>query len=261
MVTSGSLPSYPDLAGKVAVVTGGSGGIGAATCRLLTANGARVAVNGRDPGRIRAVVEAIRTGGGEAVGVEGDCTDPAAVQRLRQVVEERLGPAELLAAFVGAGRARPGPVGDIPEDDWRATVDGSLTATFLTLKSFLPGMVQRGRGAIVTMASSAARLAGLGAPAPYMAAKAGVVALTRQVASEAGPSGVRANCVAPHTILTEQIRQAAPQEWRDQMAAAIPLRRLGTPEDVALAALFLLSDSAGWLTGVTLDVAGGYVMS
>ena len=261
METSGKLPSYPDLAGKVALVTGGSGGIGAATCRLLAANGARVAVNGRDPTRIQAVVDAIGGEGGQAIGVAGDCTDPDAVQRIRQVVEQQLGPAEVLAAVVGGGRARPGPVAEVPEDDWQSTLDGSLTATFLTLKSFLPGMVQRGRGAVVTMASSAARLAGLGAPAPYMAAKAGVVMLTRQVASEVGPHGVRANCLAPHTILTEQIERVAPQEWRDQMAAAIPLRRLGTPEDVALAAVFLVSDSAAWLTGVTLDVAGGYVMS
>jgi 3-oxoacyl-[acyl-carrier protein] reductase len=261
MQASDKVPIYPDLAGKVAVVTGGSGGIGAATCRLLAANGARVAVNGRDRTRIQAVVDAIREGGGEAVGVDGDCTDPAAVRRLRQAVEQELGPAEVLAAFVGGGRARPGPVADIPEEDWQSTLDSSLTATFLTLKSFLPGMIRRGRGAIVTMASSAARLPGLGAPAPYMAAKAGVIMLTRQVASEAGPHGVRANCLAPHTILTEQIRRMAPQEWRDQMAAAVPLRRLGTPEDVALAAVFLTSDSAAWLTGVTLDVAGGYVMT
>jgi 3-oxoacyl-[acyl-carrier protein] reductase len=261
MQASDKVPVYPDLAGKVAVVTGGSGGIGAATCRLLAANGARVAVNGRARTRIQAVVDAIREGGGEAVGVDGDCTDPAAVERLRQVVERELGPAEVLAAFVGGGRARPGPVADVPQEDWQSTLDGSLTATFLTLKSFLPGMIQRGRGAIVTMASSAARLPGLGAPAPYMAAKAGVVMLTRQVASEAGPHGVRANCLAPHTILTEQIERVAPQEWRERMAAAVPLRRLGTPEDVAQAAVFLASDSAAWLTGVTLDVAGGYVMS
>jgi len=261
MQVSDTVPTYPDLDGKVAVVTGGSGGIGAATCRLLAASGARVAVNGRDPARIDAVVEAIRAGGGQAVGAAGDCTDPAAVQRMRQAVEDDLGPTEILAAFVGGGRARPGPVADIPEDDWRSTLDDSLTATFLTLKSFLPGMVRRGRGAIVTMASSAARLPGLGAPAPYMAAKAGVIMLTRQVASEAGPHGVRANCLAPHTILTDQIRRVAPEEWREKMAAAIPLRRLGTPEDVARAAVFLVSDSAAWLTGVTLDVAGGYVMT
>jgi 3-oxoacyl-[acyl-carrier protein] reductase len=261
MQVDDKVPIYPDLAGKVAVVTGGSAGIGAATCRLLAANGARVAVNGRDRTRLQAMVDAIREAGGQAIGVDGDCTDPAGVQRLHQVVEQELGPTEVLAAFVGGGRARPGPVAEVPEEDWRSTLDGSLTATFLTLKSFLPGMVERGRGAIITMASSAARLPGLGAPAPYMAAKAGVVALTRQVASEAGPHGVRANCLAPHTILTEQIKRVAPQEWREQMAAAVPLRRLGTPEDVALAAVFLASDSAAWLTGVTLDVAGGYVMS
>ena len=255
------LPVYPDLADKVAVVTGGSGGIGAATCRLLAANGAKVAVNGRDQSRIDAVVDGIRTAGGEAVGVAADCTDLGAVEHLRQQVEQAFGPAEVLAAFVGGGRARPGPVAEVPEEDCRSTVDGSLTATFLTLKSFLPGMLQRGRGAILTMASSAARLPGLGAPAPYMAAKAGVVMLTRQVASEAGPHGVRANCVAPHTILTEQVERVAPQEWRERMAAAIPLGRLGTPEDVALAAVFLASDSASWLTGVTLDVAGGFVMA
>jgi len=254
------VPIYPDLAGKVAVVTGGSGGIGAATCRLLAANGARVAVNGRDHAKIAVVVDAIGASGGEAIGVSGDCTDLAAVERLRRQVEHDLGPAEVLAAFVGGGRARPGPVADVPVEDWQSTVDGSLTATFLTLKSFLPGMIQRGRGAIVTMASSAARLPGLGAPAPYVAAKAGVVMLTRQVASEVGRHGLRVNCLAPHTILTEQIQRVASQEWREKMAAAIPLGRLGTPEDVALAAVFLASESAAWLTGVTLDVAGGYVM-
>jgi 3-oxoacyl-[acyl-carrier protein] reductase len=261
MQASDKVPIYPDLAGKVAVVTGGSGGIGAATCRLLAANGAKVAVNGRDPAKIQAVVDAIRAGGGQAIAAAGDCTDLAAVEQMRQQVEQSLGPAEVLAAFVGGGRARPGPVADVPEPDWRSTVDGSLTATFLTIKAFLPGMLQRGRGAIVTMASSAARLPGLGAPAPYVAAKAGVVMLTRQVASEAARHGVRVNCLAPHTILTEQLQQQAPEEWRQQMAAAVPLGRLGTPEDVALAVLFLASDSAAWLTGVTLDVAGGYVMT
>jgi 3-oxoacyl-[acyl-carrier protein] reductase len=94
-----------------------------------------------------------------------------------------------------------------------------------------------------------------------MAAKAGVVMLARQVASEVGRHGVRVNCLAPHTILTEQIQRVASQEWQEKMAAAIPLGRLGTPEDVALAAVFLASESAAWITGVTLDVAGGYVMT
>jgi len=120
------LPVYPDLAGKVVVVTGGSGGIGAVTCRLFAANGARVAVNGRDQARIQAVVDAIRAAGGQAVGVAADCTDLAAV-------EQQLGPAEVLAAFVGGGRARPGSVVQVPVEDWHSTVDGTLTATFLRL--------------------------------------------------------------------------------------------------------------------------------
>jgi len=225
MPASDKLPSYPDLAGKVAVVTGGSGGIGAATCRLLAANGAKVVVS-------------IHADGGAAVGVAADVTDLAAVQRLRQQAEQAFGPAEVVAAFVGGGQARPGPVAEVTEQDWQSTLDGSLTATFLALKSFLPGMVQRGRGAIVTMASSAARLPGLGAPAPYVAAKAGVIALTRQAASEVGRHGVRVNCVAPHTVLTERIAQMMPGERKQQLLAAVPLGRLGTPEDVAAAAVF-----------------------
>jgi len=261
MPASDKLPSYPDLAGKVAVVTGGSGGIGAATCRLLAANGAKVVVNGRDQAKLDRVVDSIHADGGAAVGVAADVTDLAAVQRLRQQAEQAFGPAEVVAAFVGGGQARPGPVAEVTEQDWQSTLDGSLTATFLALKSFLPGMVQRGRGAIVTMASSAARLPGLGAPAPYVAAKAGVIALTRQAASEVGRHGVRVNCVAPHTVLTERIAQMMPGERKQQLLAAVPLGRLGTPEDVAAAAVFLASESASWLTGVTLDVAGGYVMT
>jgi 3-oxoacyl-[acyl-carrier protein] reductase len=261
MPTSETPPVYPDLAGKVAVVTGGSGEIGAATCRLLAASGAKVAVNGRDQAKLDAVVDSIRAGGGTAVGVTADCTALAEIEGMRQQVEQAFGPADVVAAFVGGGQARPGPAVEVSEPDWHSTVDGSLTATFLTLKSFLPGMTQRGRGAIVTMSSSAARLPGLGAPAPYVAAKAGVVALTRQVASEVGRHGVRVNCLAPHTVLTERIAGMMPEERQQQLVAEIPLRRLGAPEDVAAAAVFLASESASWLTGITLDVAGGYVMT
>jgi 3-oxoacyl-[acyl-carrier protein] reductase len=241
------------------VVTGGSGGIGAATCRLLAANGVKVAVNGRDEARIDAVVSEIRAAGGEAVGVAVDCADLAAVEWMRQQVEQEFGPAEVVATFAGGGRARPGPVAQTTEEEWHSTVDHNLTATFLTLKSFLPGMIERRRGSIVTMASSAARLL-TGAPAPYAAAKAAVIMLTRQVANEVGRHGVRVNCLAPHTVLTERVQRFMPEELQRQLAAAIPLGRLGTPEDVGLATLFLVSASSSWLTGVTLDVAGGHVM-
>jgi 3-oxoacyl-[acyl-carrier protein] reductase len=252
------IPTYPDLAGKVAVVTGGSGGIGAATCRLLAANGASVGVNGRNEAAIEGVVAGIKDQGGRALGVAGDVTDHAAVEEMRNRIEGEFGPTDLLFAFAGGGNARPGPTAGISEDDWRSSVDGNLTATFLTIKSFLPGMIERG-GSIVTMASSAARFP-TNAPAPYAAAKAGVVMLTRQLAWEVGEHGVRVNCLAPHTILTERIRGVMPEDRHRQIAAEIPLGRLGTPEDVGLAALFLASDASSWITGITLDVAGGRTM-
>lgn len=121
-------------------------------------------------------------------------------------------------------------------------------------------MIERGGGSVVTMASSAARVP-TGAPAPYAAAKAGVVMLTRHVANEGGKHGVRVNCLAPHMVLVGRTRRVMPEERRRQMAAEIPLRRLGTPEDVALAVLFFASDNSSWITGATLDVAGGWVMN
>ena len=253
-------PIYPDLAGKVAVVTGGSGGIGAAPSRLLASNGVKVAVNGRDEAKIGVVVDAIRSTGGEALGVAADCTDLIAVERMRKQTEEELGPVGVVAAFAGGGRARPGPVAQTTEEEWHSTVDANLTATFLTLKSFLPGMIERGGGSFVTMASSAARFS-TGAPTPYAAAKAGVIMLTSQVANEVGSHGVRVNCLAPHTVLVERTRRFMSEEQQRRIAAQIPLGRLGTPEDVALATLFLASESSSWITGVTLDVAGGTVSS
>lgn len=254
-----AIPTYPDLSGKVAVVTGGSRGIGAATSRALAGSGARVAVNGRDEEAVDATVERIRSEGGEASGVAADVTDFVAVEAMRRRTEEELGPVDVLVAFAGGGIVRPGPTAGITEEEWRSVVDGNLTATFLTLKSFLPGMTERGRGSIVTMASTAARLPS-GSPTPYAAAKAGVVMLSRHVANEVGGRGVRVNCVAPSAIRTERTERFMSEEQQRQVAAVHPLGRLGEPEDVALATLFLASESSSWLTGLTLDVAGGRVM-
>jgi 3-oxoacyl-[acyl-carrier protein] reductase len=253
------VPTYPDLAGKVALVTGGSRGIGAATCRLLAANGAKVVVNGRDATAIDAVVSSIQANGGQAIGISADCTDFSAIERMRQQTEQAFGPVEVLAAFVAGGRARPGPIAQTTEEEWRSTIDGTLTATFLTVKSFLPGMIARRHGAIVMMASSAARIP-LGAPTAYAAGKAGVIMFSRYLANEVGKYNIRVNCLAPHTILTERVQRQMPEAQQREMAAQTPLGRLGTPEDVALATLFLASDSAAWVTGITLDVAGGRMM-
>lgn len=254
-----SVPTYRDLAGKVAVVTGGSRGIGAATAGLLAANGAKVVVVGRDQAALENVVSGIRSQGGQAIGAGADVTSFAAIERMRHCAEQEFGPVDVLIPFAGGGIIRPGPTEQITEEEWHSVVDGNLTATFLTLKSFLPGMIERRRGSIVTMASTAARLPS-GAPAPYAAAKAGVVMLSRHVAAEVGRHGIRVNCVAPSAIRTERTQRHMTPIQQEQVAALHPLGRLGMPEDVALATLFLVSESSSWLTGVTLDVAGSRIM-
>lgn len=255
---AGTVPIYPDLAGKVAVVTGGSRGIGAATCRLLAQNGAKVAVNGRDEAAIDAVVGGIRDNGGHGIGVSADVTDFGAMEDVRRRVEQELGPVEVLVAFAG-GQGSPTPTEQITEEQWRSVVDANLTGTFLTVKSFLPGIIERRGGSIVTMASSAGRLPS-GASAPYAAAKAGVIMFSRHVANEVGGHGVRVNCLAPAAVLTERVGRLMPEDTQREVAASFPLGRMGTPEDVALATLFLASNSSSWLTGITLDVAGGRIM-
>ena len=258
---------YPELKDAVVVVTGGSRGIGAGTARAFAAEGARVCVVGRDERALREVAE--ETGGIAAV---ADVTDLAAIEVARGRAEAELGPVDVLCAFAGGGIARPGPTAAMSEEEWRAVIDGNLTATFLTLKSFLPGMCERGGGAIVTMSSSAGRQpsnlrAGApdlgnpwGAPVAYDAAKAGVQALTRHVAAEVGARGVRVNCVAPAAIRTERNARIIPADVQEKMAEMYALGRIGEVDDVAAATLFLASGQASWLTGVTLDIAGGRLM-
>ena len=252
-------PTYPDLRGKVAVVTGGSKGIGAATCRVLVANGVKVAVAARDPVGIDPMVASLSAAGGTAIGVSVDTTDFFSIETLRRRVENELGPADVLMAFAG-GFAALTPVTDITEEEWHYVVDSNLTSTFLTCKSFLPGMMERRRGSIVTMASNAARNLDVTLTASYAAAKAGIVQFSRHTAKEVGPSGVRVNCIAPATTTTERVSAFMTADRLEQMARLSPLHRIGTPPDSAMAALFLASDAASWLTGITIDVAGGRVM-
>jgi 3-oxoacyl-[acyl-carrier protein] reductase len=240
------------VTGRVALVTGGSGALGSELCRTLSRRGATVAVTGRDEARIAAVVESLP---GAGAGFRADCAAAGDVARLRAEVEASLGPVDLLACFAGEDVAER-PLVETTDAEWEQALAASLTSTFVVLREFLPGMYERRRGAVVLMSSTAARRQ-TPASAGYTAAKGGILALTRKAAAEAGPHGVRVTCLAPSLIATEG--RDVPYD-DETIAAGWPLGRLGTPRDVADAAAFLLSDEAGWLTGVTLDVAGGRVM-
>ena len=250
---------YPDLRGRVALVTGGSKGIGAETCRALAANGAHVAVNGRDEAAIDAVVAECRELGAEAIGAAADVRSRAGLNELRRTVESDLGAVELLAPFAGGFSAFT-PVTEITDEEWDDVLEWNLTSTFRAVQVFLPAMLEARRGAIVTMASNGARLLDKPLTASYVATKAKIVQFTRHVAREIGPQGVRINCVAPATTTSERIERIMDDESQARTAALSPLGRLGVPADTAQATLFLLSGAASWLTGVTLDVAGGRVM-
>jgi 3-oxoacyl-[acyl-carrier protein] reductase len=250
---------YSDLSGRVAVITGGTKGIGLATAQLLAHNGARVVINGRDEQHTADAAAALRDEGGDALGVAADVSTRDGLHRLRDLTVEQYGEVHALVAFAGGFTART-PFAEISPEEWDTVILQNLTSTFHALQTFLPLIEAAGGGAAVTMASNAGRVLDIPLTASYAAAKAGVVMLTRHVAREYGAAGVRVNCVAPATTLSPRVANLMSDEVRDQIAALAPLGRLGAPEDTANATVFLLSDAAAWLTGITLDVAGGRVM-
>jgi 3-oxoacyl-[acyl-carrier protein] reductase len=248
------------LQDKVAWVTGSSRGIGAAIARLFAHEGAKVVVHGRNPQTLASVRTEIERAGGRAVDVIADTTRFGELELARRHIEDTLGPIEILVANAGGSFTPPGPIEDTSEEGWRASVDGNLTSTFLSIKCVLPGMKARNAGNIITLSSAAGRRPYPVAPIPYSVAKAGIELMTQVVASQAGPYNIRVNCIAPETILTADNEERIPDEHKRQLIAGRPLKRLGTPEDIARASLFLASDASAWITGVILDVAGGAVM-
>ncbi len=243
--------------GKVALVTGSSRGIGAAIARLFAQHGARVAVHGRDEAALAAVRAGIERAGGTAMQVVADVTKFTEIETMRRQIERTFGPVDVLVANAGGSFTMPGPLEETNEEGWHASVDGNLTATFLTIKCFLPGMKERRAGQIITISSVAGHRPHPRAPIPYSAAKAGIEILTKDLAAQVGPYGIRVNCLAPEAILTERNQQQIPQAQQQALIEVHPIRRLGTPEDVAGAALFLVSEESAWITGIVLDVAGG----
>jgi NAD(P)-dependent dehydrogenase (short-subunit alcohol dehydrogenase family) len=250
-----AVASLLDFRGKVVVVTGAGSGIGAGIAARFAEAGAAVAVHfRRSASGAEAVAAAIRGRGGRAVAVEADLTREAEVARLATRTREALGPVDVLVNNAGAY-----PVTgllDMPASEWDEVLSANLRTTFLCTQAVAREMVARGAGgAIVNVASIEGEN-----PAPghshYNAAKAGVLMLTRAAAQELGGHGIRVNAVAPGLIGRAGIEEAWPDgvaRWR----RTAPLARLGTPEDVADACLFLASPAARWITGAILAVDGG----
>lgn len=247
------------IRGATALVTGGSRGIGAVIARHLAAAGATVVISGRDVDALDNVLGGLRDSGHAAHAVPADLTDSGQVAELHRRTTELAGAVDLLVATAG-GLGEPVQVVSMTDEQWHASVDANLTSAFYTLRAFLPDMIAQRRGAAVMMSSTAGRQTSPASPA-YGAANAGLLMLTRQAALQVAEHGVRINAIAPGTIHTERLDRLMPADARDRVAAMHPLGRLGTPDDIANAALFLLSDNASWITGATLDVNGGRIMT
>jgi 3-oxoacyl-[acyl-carrier protein] reductase len=243
-----------ELEGRVALVTGGSRGIGAAVSRELGEAGAEVVVNYVSSAEAaEAVCAEIRAAGGSARAVAGDISTPDGAAALVDEVESDVGPIAILVC--NAGITRDNLIMKLSDDDWRAVVDTNLGGAFFTCRAVARPMLKRRAGAIVTM-SSVVGVHGNAGQTNYAASKAGLIGLTKALAKELGGRGIRVNAIAPGYISTE-LTDALPEAAREAILAGTPLGRLGDPADVARAVRFLVSDAAGFVTGDVLAVDGG----
>lgn len=242
-----------DLTGKVAIVTGGSRGIGKDIAATLAGAGARVAILARDEARAAAAAAEIGSG---TRAFRCDVSVAAEVERALEAVEQGMGPVDVLVN--NAGVTRDNLLFRIGEDDWDQVLDANLKGPFLITKRAARGMIKRRWGRIVNI-TSVVGLMGNKGQANYAASKAGLIGFTKAVARELASRNVLVNAVAPGYIDTELTR-AISEEAKQTLQAAIPLARLGTGRDVAAAVLFLASDMASYITGQVLVVDGGMVM-
>ena len=247
-----------DLAKKVALVTGGGAGLGRAIAETLGARGATVAVHyfksGDGAEQVRATL------GDRAAVFQADVTQRDQVQHMVRQVEERLGAVDILINNAGDLIERRSFL-DMPEALFRRVIDVNLTSTFLCCQAVAPSMIGRGAGAIVNMSSLAAHNGGGPGAFAYAAAKAAIITMTKALAKELAPKGIRVNCVSPGLIGETQFHgRFTAKETFDAMAKTVPLGRAGTPNDVAGVVAFLASDDAAYLVGETIEINGGMFM-
>ncbi len=249
------------LENRVAIVTGSARGFGWYIAEALANEGARIVITDILDDGIRTAVKGLQEKGHAAMGVKVDVSNKAQVQAMARQVTEAWGGIDVLVNNAGGGLGTPFGLHEIEEKHWDLVVDVNLKGTFLCCQAVIPVMVEKGKGAIVNISALAAHYRATMAGVQYTAAKAGVEGLTRQLAYDFGPQGIRINAVAPTVTMTGERTQglweAKSEAEREKTVANIPLRRLSTPGEVAAAVVFLASDEASYITGITLDVVGG----
>jgi len=243
------------LAEKVAIITGASRGIGAEVARVFVAAGASVALAARDEASLTALAEELSGEGRRAIVVTTDVGDAAAVERLVATTVDTFGHLDVAFNNAAGGGQQPTPLAELPIDAYDSAIAITLRSVFLSMKYEIPAMLESGGGAIVNT-SSTAGLEAVGGLAGYVSAKHGVIGLTKTAALEYANQGIRVNAIAPGPILTENLERAGPEMQR-RAGMAMPMQRVGRPQEVASAVLWLCSDEASYITGATLPIEGG----